>query len=497
MSVGFGYMRSCDGIARWGRVILGAGLALTATAMLLGSSASAVRGHTVFVTLIAGETQAASGFNFNGYANGEMTLTVPLGWTVNVVFENAVTVPHSVAVLPYSTPQPAEGTKPVFPRAATTNLLSGLPRGARATFSFVANKPGTYEFACGVSGHAVAGMWDFLIVSPTATGPTTAIRPAGLPPQPTGALGGSSVGSDTGLPGNILIADAGNNRLIEVTPDKRIIWEFPQPGDLAPGQSFIDPDDAFYTPGGRTIITNEEDNHTIALIDYATRKIVWEYGHPGHPGSARGYLNTPDDAYQLPDGRIVVADIKNCRILLFDPPPAHHIQRQFGVPGDCRAAPGRFLYPNGDTPLPNGHILLTEIGTRSASELDLATGRILYRVPLPVAYPSDTQPTRAGHYLVVDYSRPGKVVVVTRAGKVVWSYAPATGPGRLDHPSLALELPNGNFLLNDDYNHRVIVLSRETKRILWQYGVTGVPGRDPGYLRIPDGVDIRPATFGR
>ncbi len=310
------------------------------------------------------------------------------------------------------------------------------------------------------------------------------------------AVSGAAAGPSPGLPGNVLIADAGNNRVIEVTPDKRIVWEFPRPGDLAPGQSFVDPDDAFYTPGGRTIITNEEDNHTLALIDYATRKIVWEYGHPGHPGTGPGYLNTPDDAYQLADGRIVVADIKNCRIVVFDPPPAQHIQRQFGVTKDCRAAPGHFLYPNGDTPLPGGRLLLTEIGTRSAAEMDLETGRILHRIPLHVDYPSDTQPTRAGQYLVVDYSRPGKVVIVDRSGKIVWSYGPTSGPGRLDHPSLALELPNGNLILNDDFNHRVIVLSRE-KTILWQYGVTGVPGRAPGYLHTPDGVDVKPATFGR
>lgn len=247
-------------------------------------------------------------------------------------------------------------------------------------------------------GHALAGMWDYLVVSPTATGASTAIRST---PPPAGPSGGPSAAAGA-LAGNVLIAAAGNNRVIEVTPDKRIVWEFPRPGDLAPGQTFVDPDDAFYTPGGRTIITNEEDNHTIALIDYKTRKIVWEYGHPGHPGSGPGYLDTPDDAYQLPDRRIVVADIKNCRILLFDPPPAHRVQRQYGVTRDCRATPGRFLYPNGDTPLPNGHLLLTEIGTRSAAELDLASGRVLYHVPLPVAYPSDTQPTRAGHYLVVD-----------------------------------------------------------------------------------------------
>jgi len=46
-------------------------------------------------------------------------------------------------------------------------------------------------------------------------------------------------------------------------------------------------------------------------------------------------------------------------------------------------------------------------------------------------------------------------------------------------------------------NQRVIVPDRTITRIVWQYGVTGVPGREPGYLRNPDGVDIKPAAFGR
>ena len=322
-----------------------------------------------------------------------------------------------------------------------------------------------------------------------------ALAYAGLPNGPA-VLAGPG-GEEVGLTGNVLIADADNNRVLEVTPDKHIVWEFPRPGDLAAGQTFVDPDDAFYTPGGRTIITNQEDNHMIVIIDYATRKIVWEYGHAGHPGSAPGYLNTPDDAYQLPDGRVVVADIKNCRVLLFDPPPARHVQRQFGKAGRCDAAQGHFMSPNGDTPLPNGHLLVTEIGRRSASELDLATGQIVHRVPLPVAYASDTQLTRAGGYLTVDYVHPGRVVVVSGTGKLLWSYGPKSGAGALNHPSLAIELPNGNVLLNDDDNNRVIVLSRRTKRILWQYGVTGVAGRKPGYLKDPDGVDLKPPSFGR
>jgi hypothetical protein len=70
----------------------------------------------------------------------------------------------------------------------------------------------------------------------------------------------------------------------------------------------------------------------------------------------------------------------------------------------------------------------------------------------------------------------------------------------------ALPLPIGNVLVNDDYNDRVIVISRKTNRIVWQYGHDGVPGRAAGYLNNPDGVDLAPpqsllmthaATMGR
>ena len=90
-------------------------------------------------------------------------------------------------------------------------------------------------------------------------------------------------------------------------------------------------------------------------------------------------------------------------------------------------------------------------------------------------------------------------------GKVLWRYAPS-GRDELNHPSLALPLPNGDVLANDDYNHRVIVISPKTNKIVWQYGHDGVPGSAPGYLSNPDGVDLAPpdsllmthaATMGR
>lgn len=61
----------------------------------------------------------------------------------------------------------------------------------------------------------------------------------------------------------------------------------------------------------------------------------------------------------------------------------------------------------------------------------------------------------------------------------------------LDHPSLARELPGtGDIIVADDLRHRVIVIDRKTKEIIWQYGVTDQPGHKPGYLFYPDGFDI-------
>jgi hypothetical protein len=111
--------------------------------------------------------------------------------------------------------------------------------------------------------------------------------------------------------------------------------------------------------------------------------------------------------------------------------------------------------------------------------------------PPHFSYPSDTNEVSPGLYVSVDYAQPGAIETFDAKGKLHWRYAP-TGSERLDHPSLALPLPNGDILANDDFNNRVIVVDPRTNRIVWQYGHTGVAGTAPGFLHIPDGVDLAP-----
>src|SRR5579871_6061173 len=59
--------------------------------------------HTVTLTLIASYTSAVvGGYNFDGYGQGKMIVTIPAGYRVNVVFSNRGSVKHSAVVTAYS-----------------------------------------------------------------------------------------------------------------------------------------------------------------------------------------------------------------------------------------------------------------------------------------------------------------------------------------------------------------------------------------------------------
>jgi hypothetical protein len=309
-----------------------------------------------------------------------------------------------------------------------------------------------------------------------------AARALGLPPVGPGPV-----------PGYVLVADRNANKLLVVSPSKRIVWQFPRPGDLRPGQSFSDPDDAFFSRDFRRIVTNEEFNDQVAQIDLRTHRLVWSYGRAGVAGSAPGELSNPDDAYVWPDGTITVADIRNCRVLRLS--PAHRVVGQLGGGGCAHDPPRALSSPNGATPLPGGGMLVTEIGGW-VDRFD-RRGRLVFAVRTPTTYPSDAQLLPDGNILVAGFDTPGRVDVITPEGRIVWTYGPPSGPGSLDRPSLAVRWPNGLIAITDDWHHRIVVVDPRTKRIVWQYGHLGVPSADPGFLSKPDGLDLLPATMRR
>jgi hypothetical protein len=286
----------------------------------------------------------------------------------------------------------------------------------------------------------------------------------------------------------LLVADRGNDRLLLLNDAGQVTWTYPSAHAAAPPGGFYFPDDAFFIRGGSAIISNQEENETIVELAFPSGRLLWSYGHPRLAGSGPGYLDNPDDAYLLKDGNITVADPKNCRVLVIS--PKKDVLTQIGTPGDCTHNPPSELgSPNGDTPLANGDLLVSEINGSWVDEFT-TSGRLVWDVHLPIGYPSDPQQIGTDAYLVADYEDPGAIIVFNREGTVLYRYQPSSGPGVLDRPSLVELLPSGVFMLNDDYNDRMIAIDPATGALLWQYGVTGVPGSGPGMLNVPDGFDL-------
>jgi sulfocyanin len=119
---------------------------------------AATKTVTIAVTAALGSTQG--GFNFNGGANGNQTITVPQGWTVRMHVVNSDAIPHSAIIIDDVQPLPSAPDQPALPRAYTSHLADGLaPVNGSDDLVFTASKPGHYLLACGVPGHAPSGMW--------------------------------------------------------------------------------------------------------------------------------------------------------------------------------------------------------------------------------------------------------------------------------------------------------------------------------------------------
>lgn len=113
---------------------------------------------TVRVNFIAGHGDHNRGLNYNGDAKGEKTLTVPLGWTVEVGLDNAGKMPHDFAVVNgLDVPANPMAAHLAFTGAATSVLAPGGKTGTPTKFT--ANRPGAYLILCRVGKHAQNGMY--------------------------------------------------------------------------------------------------------------------------------------------------------------------------------------------------------------------------------------------------------------------------------------------------------------------------------------------------
>jgi sulfocyanin len=130
----------------------------------------------VTADLVAGWNPENGALNFNGYYEGDMTLAVPVGWTVKVTFMNHDgMLPHSMLVSKQyakdDIPMEAGNDQVAISKAYTDNPIGGLAPNDKDSFSFKTSNAGNYWLLCGVPGHGQQGMYVDLKVDPALDTP--------------------------------------------------------------------------------------------------------------------------------------------------------------------------------------------------------------------------------------------------------------------------------------------------------------------------------------
>jgi outer membrane protein assembly factor BamB len=323
--------------------------------------------------------------------------------------------------------------------------------------------------------------------APTST-PTPTPIPTPVPtptpnPYPGQAAGLPAVPAGVPFTGHLMISDEGNDRLLIIDAQGNVSWVFPAPGQTLP-VPFGEPDDAFLTPDGNTVIANAEGSQTVTAINRTTGTVLWQVGHNNVRGHTTGYFSEPDDAVPYPDGTFWIADIRNCRLVHLG--PGGEWLGTLGSGSCTHHPPASFAEPNGAFPAPDGSMIVTEIWGGWITWIN-PDGTVKWSVRGPAAYPSDALPYPDGSVLLTDYESPGAVYRISPTGQVLWSYRPTSGPGELNHTSIAMPVASNRIAICDDWDNRIIILDPTTNTIVWTY--TG-PASKP--LNTPDGLDYIP-----
>ena len=281
-------------------------------------------------------------------------------------------------------------------------------------------------------------------------------------------------------PGNYLIADQFNNRVIEVSPDGKIVWQFGKgPKDFSP-ESIIGTNDAQRvgaltlmagtgTPGGQPEAPNCTNpsgcpDNRVLLVDPAGH-IVWQYGQFGVTGNGPDELSTPVQNTWLPNKHVLITDQGNGRII------------------EVRVSDKSIVWeydnlnnPNCAELLENGNILICDENNNQALEVThtmpstivntyiVAGGQLFMGVAFASRLPN-------GHTLITD-SGNNRIVETDEGGNVYFQYftnsdrksnprclSPTNCTGPL--PTRAVRLRNGDTLISDQYNHRVIEVNAD------------------------------------
>lgn len=265
--------------------------------------------------------------------------------------------------------------------------------------------------------------------------------------------------------------------IIEIDSKGRLLWSCPDNCrhiGIAMG--------AQLTPSN-TVLVADPVRHVAMEID-RSGNIVWQFGETKHPSKDIDHLSSPCSIRCTGNGRRVIADTRNHRVLLLDAEGT-----------DCQMVQhdGTFRDPVYADLLDNGNCLVCDTGNKRVIELD-EQGYIVWDYGAPIvsrrllSYPRSVDVNGSGGYLIADTAQDRIIELVDEHVREM----PFNGQPELFWPRCARMLPSGSLLIADARNRRIVEVSVDGE-VLNQLTHVDLDGR----RELQDPHDVRMLADGR
>jgi hypothetical protein len=298
--------------------------------------------------------------------------------------------------------------------------------------------------------------------------------------------------------GNVLITDTGNHRIVEFE-DKQIVWQYGNADNATAGAYGNGPDQLSYPQSalrldnGNTLIV---DAGNLRVMEVSQDKaLVWEHSLAEGPDEER--MDAPFRAAYMRNGLVMV--LGESSVIEYDPREKKVVwscmmsdfakaQVQLKADDSARKV---FMRHGVRNPYMRTADKTDEADAKAAEATqrmqELLAKRLASRGTdtnkAHITILGDKPKLETLEFYLVERMK-NRIVRTNRDGILSWRYGEASGQ-TLNKPHACLKTPQGQVLISDTDNHRIILVEPSTSAIVWQLGETGKSGNGADLLNRP------------
>jgi outer membrane protein assembly factor BamB len=303
-------------------------------------------------------------------------------------------------------------------------------------------------------------------------------------------------------PNQIVAVDP--NAIIGVDPNQTTAIDPNQTVAVDPNQVIVEPNQITggtsagqFNKSGNILIADRL-NHRIIEVDRDTHEIVWQFGD-GSSVAGPTSIVAPSDAERVGEwtlicGASVAASTDpnaeegsgDHRVLLVD--ASGKTFWQYGQAGVAGSDVNQLNTPVGAVFLPYGNTLICDQGNHRVIEVSLVSKTIVWQHGTTgtsgtgrdhLCSPGSAQLLDNGNILIADTGN-NRVIEVSRRHRTVWQCGDSNSGEALNGPSFACRLENGNILITDSGHNRILETDRRGRTVM-----EFAPGKQPGSVADP------------